>query len=339
MSPDQIAKLFEEFSQADVTTARRFGGTGLGLAITRRLCQMMGGDVTVSSELGRGSAFVARLPLTAAPAADERIDPHSETIVVEPGRDRVLVIDDDQTARDLISDYLRQAGYAVITAAGGREGLKRAKEFHPNAITLDVMMPDLDGWTVLSALRGDPELADIPVVMASIADEHRHGMALGAVGYLTKPIERDKLVELIGRFRSPAGPTRVLLVDDDAAQRERIRHWLEPQKWLLTDAENGRIALDQIKLSQPDLILLDLMMPEMDGFQFVAEMQRHPAWRGIPIIVITARDLTTEDRMRLNSSIEAVLMKESFSPDVLVERVRQAVAKSRAKPRMVEAAP
>jgi CheY-like chemotaxis protein len=131
----------------------------------------------------------------------------------------------------------------------------------------------------------------------------------------------------------------VLLVDDDAAQRERIRQWLEPQKWLLTDAENGRIALDQIKLSQPDLILLDLMMPEMDGFQFVAEMQRHPAWRGIPIIVITARDLTTEDRMRLNSSIEAVLMKESFSPDVLVERVRQAVAKSRAKPRMVEAAP
>ena len=193
MTPDQMTRLFEEFSQADASTARHYGGTGLGLAITRRLCQMMGGDVTVASEPGKGSTFTVRLPFAASHTVDAPADPAGEASAVEPGRDCVLVIDDDPTARELISEYLRQAGFAVITAAGGREGLKRAKEYHPIAITLDVMMPDIDGWTVLAALRGDPELADIPVVMATIVDEQRHGMTLGAVGYLTKPIDRDKL--------------------------------------------------------------------------------------------------------------------------------------------------
>jgi signal transduction histidine kinase/CheY-like chemotaxis protein len=327
MTPEQMSRLFEEFSQADASTARQFGGTGLGLAITRRLCQMMGGNVTVTSEPGKGSNFVVRLPLAASPAADAPTNQLGEASSIEPGRDCVLVIDDDPTARDLITDYLRQAGFAVITAAGGLEGLKRAKEYHPIAITLDVMMPDLDGWTVLAALRGDPELADIPVVMATIVDEQRHGMTLGAVGYLTKPIERDRLVHLMRRFRAPAGPTRVLVVEDDALQRERICSWLEPPQWLPVEAENGRLALDRLKESQPDVILLDLMMPEMDGFQLVAELQKHPTWRRIPVIVVTARDLTVEERAQLNSGIETVLTKESFSPAQLIERVRQVVSK------------
>ena len=314
MTPDQMTRLFEEFSQADATTARNYGGTGLGLAITRRLCQMMGGDVTVASEPGQGSRFTVRLPFAASHAVDAPAHPAHEAGPVEPGRDCVLVIDDDPTARELISEYLRQAGFAVITAAGGREGLKRAKEYHPIAISLDVMMPDIDGWTVLAALRGDPALADIPVVMATIVDEQRHGMTLGAVGYLTKPIDRDKLIDLMQRFRAPAGPTQVLVVEDDALQRERIRSWLEPQQWLLAEAENGRMALDRLNASLPDVILLDLMMPEMDGFQLVAELQKHPAWRRIPVIVVTARDLTAEDRMRLNSGIETVLMKELVQP-------------------------
>jgi CheY-like chemotaxis protein len=152
-------------------------------------------------------------------------------------------------------------------------------------------------------------------------------MTLGAAGYLTKPIDRDRLVNLMRKFRAPAGPTRVLIVEDDALQRERIRTWLEPQQWLVTDAENGRIALDRLRESQPDVILLDLMMPEMDGFQLVAELQKHPAWCRVPVIVITARDLTAEDRARLNSGIEAVLMKEMFSPTSLIERVRQVMGK------------
>jgi CheY-like chemotaxis protein len=222
----------------------------------------------------------------------------------------------------------------VSAASGGLEGLKRAKELHPIAITLDVIMPDIDGWTVLAALRGDPELADVPVVMATIVDEQRHGMTLGAVGYLTKPVERDKLVELIQRFKLPSGLTRVLVVEDDATQRERIRSWLEPQQWQIVEAENGQIGLDRLRQHQPDVILLDLMMPEMDGFQLVAELQRNAAWRQIPVIVITARTLTPEDHKRLNSGIEAVLIKETFSPADLISRVRQAVSKRR-RPQMV----
>lgn len=338
MTTNEMARLFEEFSQGDASTARRYGGTGLGLAITRRLSQMMGGDVTVTSELGKGSTFIVRLPLTANYAVDVPTSQIVEASSVEPGRDCVLVIDDDLTARDLISDYLRQAGLLVITASGGREGLKLAKEYHPIAITLDVMMPDLDGWTVLAALRGDPELTDIPVIMATIVDEQRHGMALGAVGYLTKPIDRDKLVDLMRRFRTAAGPTSVLIVEDDTMQRERIRSWLEPQYWLLVEAENGRRALDCLMECQPDVILLDLMMPEMDGFEFVAEVQKHPEWRRIPIIVVTARDLTTEDCARLNSGIHTVLIKESFSPAALVERVRQLISKSPNQNKMSEVA-
>jgi signal transduction histidine kinase/DNA-binding response OmpR family regulator len=324
MSPEQMERLFEEFSQADASTARNYGGTGLGLAITRRLCQIMGGDVTVASEVGNGSTFTVRLPIAQSPSVGTQ-----ETGEVRPEVRRgecVLVIDDDQTARDLIADYLGQAGFSVITAAGGREGLLRAKQHHPLAITLDVTMPDLDGWTVLAALRGDPELADIPVVMATIVDEHRHGMSLGAVGYLTKPIDREKLVGLMQRLRAPNGLTRVLMVEDDPVQRERLRDWLGPQQWLLSEAENGRVALDRLKERMPDIILLDLMMPEMDGFQLVATLQEHPTWRDIPVIVITARDLSMEERARLNSGIETVLLKEQFSPADLIKKIRHLVA-------------
>jgi CheY-like chemotaxis protein len=330
MSAEQMSRLFEDFSQGDASTARQYGGTGLGLAITRRLCQMMGGDVTVTSELGKGSIFVARLPLSAHQIFDTQVTQADPQSVVR-GAECVLVIDDDSTARELISDHLRQAGFSVITASGGREGLKKAREFHPIAITLDVMMPDIDGWTVLAALRGDPELADIPVVMATIVDEYKHGMALGAAGYLTKPIDRERLVDLIRRFRAPAGPTQVLVVEDDSMQRERIRSWLEPQQWLVTEAENGHVALERLSQSVPNVILLDLMMPEMDGFQLVAEMQKHPVWRRIPVIVVTARDLTTEDRARLNSGIELVMRKETFSAANLIERVRQVASRSAQK--------
>src|SRR5262245_13551421 len=252
MTAEQMSHLFEEFTQADSSTARQYGGTGLGLAITRRLCQMMGGDVTAASEPGKGSTFTVRLPFAAGRTADEPATPRGEVAM----RNCILVIDDEATARDLIADCLRQAGFTVITAAGGREGLKRAKEYHPIAITLDVIMPDIDGWTVLAALRGDPELADIPTVMATIVDERRHGMTLGAVGYLTKPIDREKLVDLIAKYRAPSGPTRVLVVEDDAMQRERIRSWLGPQTWLLIEAENGRVALDRLRECIADVIIL-----------------------------------------------------------------------------------
>jgi CheY-like chemotaxis protein len=316
MTPEQMAKLFEEFSQADASTARRFGGTGLGLAITRKLARMMGGDVTVTSEMGKGSVFTVRLPGSG----------NRDASGVRPlAADCVLVIDDDETARELVADQLKAEGLSVVTAAGGLEGLKLAKELRPTAITLDVMMPDLDGWSVLAALRQDAELAEIPVIMVTILDEQRRSVALGAAGYLTKPIDRERLRRLIGRFRAPARPTSVLLVEDDEAQRERVRAWLDGGQWSVQEAANGREALARLQNGKPDVILLDLMMPEMDGFAVVAALQKEARWRDIPVIVVTARDLDTQDRERLNSGVQSVLVKDMFRPAELVERIRRLV--------------
>jgi signal transduction histidine kinase/CheY-like chemotaxis protein len=320
MTPEQQAKLFEEFTQADSSTARRYGGTGLGLAITRKLARMMGGEVMVASEAGKGSVFTVRLPAAAASPDISLTDG-----IQAPAGDCVLVVDDDATARELISDQLKAEGFSVVTAAGGLEGLRRAKELRPIAITLDVMMPDLDGWSVLAALRQDAELAEIPVIMVTILDEPRRAVALGAAGYLSKPIDRERLRRLVGRFRSPARPTRILLVEDDESQRDRVRSWLADQEWVVQEAANGREALARMREQRPDMILLDLMMPEMDGFALVAALQKEPGWRDIPVIVITARDLEAGDRERLNSGVNSVLVKDMFRPDELVGRIRRLV--------------
>jgi len=336
MTPEQQAKLFEEFTQADSSTARQYGGTGLGLAITRKLARMMGGDVTVTSEPGKGSVFTVRLPGSADAQARSSTDASDGRR--SPAADCVLVVDDDATARELIADHLKAEGFSVATAAGGVEGLKLAKDLRPTAITLDVMMPDLDGWSVLTALRKDPELAEIPVIMITIVDEQRRGIALGAAGYLTKPIDRERLHRLVSQFRAQVPPTRVLVVEDDAVQRERMRGWLEGPQWIVREAENGREALKRIQENKPDVILLDLMMPEMDGFAVVAALQKEDSWQDIPVIVITARDLDAKDRERLNSGVQSVLVKERFRPTDLVERVRRLVQTKPAAGNGMEAA-
>jgi signal transduction histidine kinase/CheY-like chemotaxis protein len=324
MTPEQQGKLFEEFTQADSSTARRYGGTGLGLAITRRLARMMGGDVTVRSEPGQGSVFTVRLPGAAAPSAAP----------ARPATDCILVIDDDATARELVSEQLVAEGFSVATASGGLEGLRLAKELKPIAITLDVMMPDLDGWSVLAALRQDVELAEIPVIMVTIVDEQRRGAALGAAGYLAKPIDRERLHRIVGRFRAAARRARVLVVEDDDVQRARAREWLQDQQWTVEEAANGSEALARLRQSRPDVILLDLMMPEMDGFAVVAALQKEPQWKDIPIIVITSCDLAAADRERLNSGVRSVLVKERFRPAELVERIRGLLRAAPAAPGM-----
>jgi CheY-like chemotaxis protein len=320
MTPEQQAKLFEEFSQADSSTARQYGGTGLGLAISRKLARMMGGDVTVASEPGKGSIFTVRLPGNVDSPARRSIGSDGSR---PSSADCILVIDDDVTARELISDHLKAEGFSVVTAAGGVEGLKLAKEKRPTAITLDVMMPDLDGWSVLAALRQDPGLSETPVIMITIVDEHRRGIALGAAGYLTKPIDRERLHRLVGRFRAPSRPTRILMVEDDVVQRERMLGWLEGSQWIVREAENGREALKRLQEEKPDVVLLDLMMPEMDGFAVVAALQKEARWRDIPVIVITSLDLDAKARERLNSGVQSVLVKEKFRPADLVECIRR----------------
>ncbi len=323
MTPEQLAKLFEAFTQADAATTRRFGGTGLGLALSRRLCRMMGGDITVESESGRGSTFTIRLPARVAEAVEETAAPAEPAESAFPGVGTVLVIDDEPAVRDLMQRFLAREGFRVVTAAGGEEGLRRARELRPDAITLDVMMPGMDGWAVLSALKADPDTAEIPVVMLTIVDDKNLGYALGASDYLTKPIDRERLVTVLKQHRRDRP---VLVVDDDAEVRQLLRRMLEPEGYTVTEADNGRTALGHLRDVAPGVILLDLMMPEMDGFEFVAEFRRHEAWRAIPIIVITAKDLTREDRERLNGYVQKILQKGAHGRDELLAEVRELVA-------------
>jgi CheY-like chemotaxis protein/anti-sigma regulatory factor (Ser/Thr protein kinase) len=330
MTPEQRARLFEAFSQADAATARRFGGTGLGLALSRRLCRMMGGDVTVASEAGRGSTFTIRLPARVAEPSEAPSIPTAPvgTTLAEAGT--VLVIDDEPAVRDLMQRFLAREGFRVVTASGGEEGLGRARQIRPDAITLDVMMPGMDGWAVLSALKADPDVADIPVVMLTIVDDRNLGYALGAADYLTKPIDRERLLAVLRKYRRDLP---VLVVDDDLVLRQLLRRLLEPEGYAVVEAENGRVALERLREVSPSVVLLDLMMPEMDGFEFVAEFRRHEAWRAVPVVVITARDLSREDHERLNGYVQKILQKGAHGRDELLAEVRELVAESVARRR------
>ncbi|MDH4207903.1 MAG: response regulator, partial [Anaerolineae bacterium] len=353
MTPEQVEKLFQAFSQAEASTARKYGGTGLGLAITRRFCQMMGGDITLESELGVGSTFTIRLPAQAVerkaepmPVAEPRFEPVPEgacPACPEPSRGEpaegarpepaegtstVLVIDDDPRVLDMMRRFLSKEGFQVETASGGEEGLRLARELRPDAITLDVLMPGMDGWTVLTTLKSDPVLADIPVVMLTIVDDKSKGYALGASEYMTKPIDRERLVAVLQKYRSDPPPFCVLVVEDEAMTREVLRRTLEKEGWAVSEAENGRAALERVAENPPGLILLDLMMPEMDGFQFMDELRKNEAWRSIPVVVITAKDLTAEDRLRLNGYVEKILQKEAHSREALLAEVGHLVAAS-----------
>jgi len=343
MTAEQMAKLFEEFTQADASTTRKYGGTGLGLAISRRFCRMMGGDITVESTPGQGSTFTIRLPaeVQASEAAADDGDVRRASVpaaaTMRPaspirGSRTVLVIDDDPTVRELMERFLVREGFAVVTAANGVEGLRRAREVRPAAITLDVLMPDLDGWTVLAALKGDPELADIPVVFVTILDEKTRGYSLGATDYLVKPVDRERLAQALERLCGGRPARHILLVEDDETTRTVTRRALEREGWSITPAENGRVALARMAAERPDAILLDLMMPEMDGFEFLAELRRHAPWRDIPVLVLTAMDLTDEDRRRLNGEVERIIQKGAYDRDELLREVGRLLAAAVERP-------
>ena len=326
MTDEQISRLFEAFTQADASTTRQYGGTGLGLAITKKLCQMMGGDVTVESEVGKGSTFTIKLPTKVSnPTTQPTQLLPLKSELLQVGAKTILVIDDDPTVHDLMQRFLTKEGFQVASALNGEEGLALARKLQPDAITLDVMMPSMDGWAVLSGLKADPELADIPVIMLTIVDNKNMGYALGASDYLTKPINRDRLSAILKKHKCDRSSFSILLVEDDAATREMMRRMLEKEGCTVMEAENGYIALERIADNQPELILLDLMMPEMDGFTFVNELQQNESWRSIPVVVLTAKDITPEDRQRLNGCVENILQKGLYTREQLLEQVRQLV--------------
>jgi DNA-binding response OmpR family regulator/anti-sigma regulatory factor (Ser/Thr protein kinase) len=325
MTPEQLAKLFQPFTQADASTNRRYGGTGLGLAISRRFSQMMGGDIHVESEYGKGTTFKIHLP---SEVESRREQPQPEPL--PPGlipaagiaAGAMLVIDDDPNSCDLLARMLHREGFSAITAFSGNEGIQKAREFKPDVILLDVMMPGMDGWAVLNALKADATLLEIPVIMVTMVDNREMGYMLGAADYVLKPIDRSKLHEILNRYRCHQPTCPVLIVEDDAATRDMLRRTLEKDGWAVAEAANGRQGLTHVNENRPELILLDLMMPEMDGFEFLSEMRKNPSWIDIPVVVITAKELTQDDYRRLNGSAQQILQKGAYSLEQLVQEVR-----------------
>ena len=330
MTGEQLGRLFQAFSQADSSTSKKYGGTGLGLAISRQFCRLLGGDITVASRPNEGSTFTITLPVRSEaapqikPADDQRIAADTNNAAT------ILIVDDDPAARDLLAASLKSAGYRLVQAAGGDEALDLARTIRPDAITLDVIMPKPDGWDVLSALKADADLCDIPVVMVSVAPDRSIGLSLGAVDVLTKPVDRARLTGLIHRLVRREGP--VLIVEDDADTRDVMRHTVEKLGLTVVEAANGRLALSWLGVhAPPAMVVLDLMMPEMDGFEFLDAVAARPEWRDVPVIVVTAKQLTAAERERLSRQARKVMEKATTTRVDIAAAVSEAVRRRPAR--------
>ncbi len=320
MTTEQVGRLFQRFSQADESTTRQYGGTGLGLAITQGFARLLGGDVVVTSQPGHGSTFTLRVP-----AVYREVEDAVEAVAGggdEPETaDCVLVVDDDPATRDLLTRFLHREGFAVRSAGDGRSGLALARLLKPRVILLDVMMPQMDGWSVLSALKAEPELAHTPVVMISFVNEPSLAASLGAEDFLSKPVQWDALKAVMERFRADSPGGHALVVDDDEISRTRLEAMLSKVGWSVATAENGRLGLESVERITPSLILLDLVMPELDGFGFLKALREREEWRGIPVVVVTSKDLDAHDRERLRG-VERVVAKTGPELAALAEQLR-----------------
>jgi CheY-like chemotaxis protein len=337
MTPEQCGKLFQAFSQADASTTRKYGGTGLGLAISRRFCQILGGDITVASIPGTGSTFTVILPLQSVDTTATEHHPETPPAQTKPAaaatqsaetgssRGVIVVIDDDANVRHLMERFLNREGFTVHTAADGASGVALVRQYKPMAVTSDIMMPGMDGWSVLSAIKSDPETADIPVIMLTMGDTQELGFALGAFDFLSKPLDRNQLLKALERINLPASSeTEILIVEDDRDTRELLQRTLEREGWKVITATDGVNAIELLAGATrvPDLVLLDLMMPRLDGFGVLDAIRKNPLWVSIPVVILTAKDLTIDERMLLSQSSAAILEKGAVPPSEVLENLR-----------------
>jgi CheY-like chemotaxis protein len=323
--PEDQEVIFEEFRQVGEDANKQLG-TGLGLAITRRLVESMGGKIWVESALGKGSRFVVvlpagtqRAPRTSIPAA------MPVAIPAQDGRAHplILVIDDDPLARQLVASFLTPEGFDVRGSDGGENALSLAAELQPDAITLDVLMP-VSGWNILSDLKKDPRTADIPIVVVSVVDQKNAGFALGAADYLVKPVSRNTLLRAMRRQLVPAGrPHRILVVDDNPVDLHVMSEVLESVGFVPALASGGAVGLQMMRERTPDALLLDLMMPEVDGFEVLRSMKQDESLRSIPVFILTAKELTGEETRFLSHEAQALLSKAGPWKEDLLLRLRQ----------------
>lgn len=324
MTPEQLNKLFKAFSQADASTTRKYGGTGLGLYLTKQFSEMLGGGISVDSEYNKGTLFTILLPLKATVGTEKVtvITPTSSAQTVDKISGKsVLIIDDDPNIHKTIETILIEENYTVLHAYNGEEGLILARKHRPDVITLDVIMPLLDGWSTLTALKTDCSLATIPVILVTMLEEEGLGFALGAIDYLRKPVEPESLITKI-KYLIPANSIKpILLVDDEPTARAIMSHAIHKAGLQGIEATNGREAIELLSTTEPAAIILDLMMPEMDGFAVIQALQQDERWRHIPVIIVTAKDLGSHERQILAQHTKAVLQKGGFSRQELIGNI------------------
>ena len=329
MNEEQMGRLFRAFTQADASTASKFGGTGLGLAISKQFAQMMGGDVTVKSKPGAGSTFTVRVPARVKPAKSPYTVVEKEAAQQAPApKGRVLIIDDDEAVHAVLTNMLTREGYSTRDARDGKEGLRLAREYHPDIVILDILMPGMDGWTVLSQLKAIPECATIPIILLTMLENKEMGFALGAADYLTKPIEAEKLLPVLARHAAPhqRESATVLVVEDDPPSRELVVRMLTQEGVAVKEACNGKEALEALQSGvMPVMIILDLVMAEMDGFEFLRQIRPHAEWSKIPVVVVSSLDLSTDAQQTLKSQVERIFEKGRFAREDLLREVRESI--------------
>jgi PAS domain S-box-containing protein len=330
MTPEQLDRLFKRFTQADASTTRRFGGTGLGLAITKAFSAMLGGDISVESEAGKGSTFTLCIPADLRTVRAEEDEPAvavgEAAAVEEDGKaGLVLVVDDDAAARDLLSRFLRREGFAVRCASDGAQGLEMARRLRPTAILLDVMMPRMDGWAVLSALKADPELAETPVVMVTVVQERGLAFSLGATDYLNKPVRWERLKAMLDQFRREPAANLALLVESDAAERVEKTRLLETEGWTAEAVDGPEAALARLGQQPiPAVLLIELRAGESSGeFALLRELRRRPELRDLPVIALTEGQVAPEELEKLRGEVRSVVPAEDGIPDELVSELRR----------------
>ncbi len=336
MTPEQMDRLFQAFAQADSSTTRKFGGTGLGLAITRHFARMLGGDVSVASEPGVGSTFTLVLPVhdhSALPAAEDAAEPKRTVSGDAESAHTVLVVDDDEAVHDVVGAMLARDGYRVLHARSGPEAMTLAREQRPDAITLDVMMPQMDGWTVLSSLKGDAALRDIPVIIVTMLNDRAIALSLGAEAFLSKPIDWAQLSAVLKQFarHDAATAAPILVVDDDPEMRDMTRRMLERMGIAVHEAADGAEALAWLEANpRPSLILLDLMMPVVDGFEVLERLKQNDRWSDIPVLVATSKDFNADELAQLQRCTERVISKGATMGVDLCTAIRDTLKRTQA---------
>lgn len=344
MNTDQLARLFQPFSQADASITRKYGGTGLGLNISKKFCQMLGGDISVSSEEGKGSTFIIHLPeksvhgiekaeivppASLAISSMQAVDKAQESDTTKAKTHTILIVDDDRDIHKDLRQALEKAGFETLHAFNGEEGLKLARQYKPDLIVLDIDMPIMDGLSALSFIKNDSSIKDIPVMIISLTGNSDLNFAMKATDYLSKPINNNKLLEVIEKNLRSVHSISIMVVDDDASVRDLLGRAISKNGWKFIPMENGKQALAWLEQAPqlPSILLLDLIMPELDGFAVINAIRQNPAWSSIPIIVITSKELTEEEKALLNVEVKDLFIKGSCSRRELIQNVCGQVSK------------